>query len=250
MTKTVGYKKRYQKRKSKVPVSKAVKKYVKKALDERVENKLAVFQNTLAGVTVTNSTTLGLVQNLLPIVQTGAEFCDRVGNKLRPKKLLYTGHISRSSINSASTPQITQLVILRLRNTYDQPALADMNLLKFQNTSTGTPSMGGIASIDYRTLLSPFNRDVFDIKMVKTFKIGNANPSLSFVNNDYNITADFNIDLTRFVKKRWTYANSINNLPENEGLYAFWFAVNIDSSALFANEINLETISSMYYEDA
>lgn len=251
MSKTVGYKKRFQKRKAKAYVSKAVKRYVISKLDTNVENKLAVFQNTLTGISQSTAATLGVVQNLLPVIQSGTEVCDRVGNKIRPKRLMYVGNLSRSSVNPTATPQMTCLVVLRLRNTFDQPALSDMNLLKYQNTSAGTTSMGGIYSVDYRTLLSPFNRDVFDIKLVKYFKIGNANGTGTlWANNDFKIQTSFNINLTKFIKKKWTYANLTNNLPENDGLYAFWFAVNLDSSVPWANSINLDTISTITYEDA
>lgn len=253
----MAYKKRaYRKKrvyKKRKVVPKAVKSYVKSQINSIQEDKIAVLQNLLTTtISVTNNTTIGVIQNLLPLITQGSEVCDRVGNKLRCKRLIYSGQVSRNSLNTTAVPQVTALVICRLKSSYDTPSLSDMNIMKYQSTNTGAPTMSGIWSIDMRTLMSPFNRDVFDIKLVKYFKVFNAsgmpNP---FVNNDFKISQNFSINLTKYVKKCWKYNNNVNN-PENEGLYACWFALNLDSSVTFpvGGCISLDSMSTLYFEDA
>lgn len=238
-------------RKKSVP--KSVKTYVKRTIARDKEDKLGVLQNLLTTtISQTNSTTIGVIQNLIPLINQGVDVCDRVGNKIKCKRLIYSGQVSRNSLNTSAVPQMTVCVIGRLKSGYDTPNLSQMNLLKYQSTNTGSPTMGTISSTDMRTIYSPYNRDVFDIKLVKYFKVFNAsgmpNP---FVNNDFKIQQSFSINLTKYVKKVWKYNNNVNN-PENEGLYAMWFAVNIDSSVTFPATgcILLDSISTCYYEDA
>ena len=235
-------------------VPKSVKTYVKRQIASNIEDKIAVLQNLLnTTITQTNSTTIGVIQNLIPLIdQSGTQVCDRLGNRIKCKRLIYSGQVSRNALNNTAVPQMTVCVIGRLKSGYDTPSLSQMNLLKYQSTNTGSPTMGTISSTDMRTIYSPFNRDVFDIKLVKYFKVFNAsgmpNP---FVNNDFKIQQSFSINLTKYVKKVWRYNNTVNN-PENEGLYAMWFAVNMDSSTTFpaTGRISLDSVATCYYEDA
>jgi len=245
----VRRRKAYRKR----AVPKSVKTYVKRQISANVEDKIAVLQNLLnTTITQTNSTTIGVIQNLIPLINQGVDVCDRIGNKIKCKRLIYSGQVSRNSLNTSAVPQMVVCVIARLKSGYDTPNLSACNLLKYQSTNTGTPVMSGISSTDMRTIYSPYNRDVFDIKLVKYFKVFNAsgmpNP---FVNNDFKIQQNFSINLTKYVKKIWKYNNNVNN-PENEGLYGMWYAINIDSSVSFpaTGMISLDSIATCYYEDA
>lgn len=243
----------YKSRKTvkKPTVSKSVKVYVKRQISKNIEDKIAVFQYPQSGISKTDTLTAPLTLNAIPSVNQGVEVCDRTGNKLKCKKLMFNCTISRSSLSpTTAVPQYVCVVIGRVKANYDTPVLSDFNLLKYQQTNTGAPTMGGIYSTDMRTLLSPYNKDVWDIKAVRYFKCFNAsgmpNP---FVNNDFNILCDFRMDLTKYVKKIWTYSNTTSQ-PENEGLYVNFYAVNIDSSVTFPAVISVDAVSHLYYEDA
>jgi len=250
--KTTYKKKSYKsKRTTKAVVPKAIKQYVKKALDDDMEDKLGVLQSALStAISQTATNAIGVIQNILPLVNQGPEVCDRLGNKIKCRKLIYTGLVSRINANASATPQITMLVICRLKASFDPPSLSDMNLIKYQSSATGGIVNSGIYSTDFRTVVSPFNTDYFDIKYVKMFKVWNASGTPTpLVNNDFSIAKPFKIDCTKWVKKNWHYNNNTNN-PENEGLYACWFAINIDSSTTFLNCVSVDTVSYLYYDDA
>jgi hypothetical protein len=249
-----GKKRPYRKRVIRPKVTKvsyAVKKYVKRSIAERIEDKLAITQFSLSQITQSSSSALGLVQSLTPAILQGTNDCSRVGNSIRIKRITYKGAIFRSNVSASATPQLSCLVLCRVKNSYDQPTLSDMNLLKYQNTSGGTPSMSGIYSTDLRTMFSPFNKDVFDIKLVKYFKIWNASGTPTpLVNNDFGIYKTFNINLTKIMKKKWTYNNNSTSVPENEGLYAFWFGINIDSTVTWTTALSVDSLVECHYEDA
>lgn len=232
-------------------VSQAVKRYVKKFVQDDQETKIAVGIYAGAGVTNTDSLTTPLTYNLIPSIYQGAEQSDRVGSKIKVKKCMLRYMLSRNSTSPANPPEVTYVVICRLRNSYDTPALADYNMMKIANTAGGSFTKGPITSTDRRTFMTPFNLDVWDIKKVIKHKVWNASnaTALSNSNNDFNGFEEQSVDITPYIKKDWRYMDTTNQLPENEGLYAAFFGMCVDGLT-FTNAIAVDTCITVEYYDA
>jgi len=232
-------------------VPEAVKKYVQKYVSANEETKIAVGIFSGAGVTQTDNLTTPLTYNALCPVFQGAEACDRVGTKIKVKKCMVRYCLSRTSTSAANPPLVTYVVVGRLRNSYDTPVLADFNMMKCANSGAGAFTKGPITSIDRRTFMTPFNLDVWDIKLVKKHKVWNASntTALGYSNNDFKGYDEGSIDLTPYLKKEWRYMDTTNQLPENEGLYIMCFAMCTDSLT-FTNGIAIDLIETVEFQDA
>lgn len=238
-------------------VPKPVKRYVQKAIDRDIENKLSVTEFNSGAQKViddTDSITIPYINFLCPVIFQGTTLGTRLGNRVKLMKCQYRFTLNRSSTTGAgSPPQIVSLVIGRLRNSTDSPVLADCNMLKIADTTAGgAPTLTGINSNDMSSLQLPFNKDVWDIKFFKRWKMYNASNSTTsaYNNNDFNLSEQMTIDVTRWLKKRLHYNNAVNNLPENEGLYAMWYVNSIDDSATLANAITVSSVLEAHYQDA
>lgn len=251
------YKRRaYGKRRvSKKPkVSKSVKKYVKNQIHRQIEDKQAIYVYARTGIQSTDVATGPIVLSLVPNIYQGTEVCDRIGNKVRVKNVQFKYILTRSSTTGAANPPLYVTVVIgKLKNTFDTPAVGDLNLIKYNDSSAGTVSNTGIYSADLTTLQLPYNTDVWDIKYTRKFKLWNASNSTAantFANNDFNLMTDQTVNITKMLKKVWTYNNATNQFPENDGLFAMFFANTIDSSASFTNAIFVDACLVCKYEDA
>lgn len=232
-------------------VSEAVKKYVKKFVESEQESKIAVGIYAGAGVTQTDSLTTPLTYNAIPSIYQGAEQSDRVGSKIKVKKMMYRYVLNRVAVSPANAPIVTYVVVGRLRNSYDTPSLTDFNMLKIANTAGGAFTKGPITSLDRRTFLTPFNLDVWDIKLVKKHKVWNQSNSTSLgtTNNDFSYFNEGSLDLTPYIKKDWRYMDTTNQLPENEGLYVMFFGMAADGLT-WTNGVAVDTCITVEYYDA
>jgi len=163
---------------------------------------------------------------------------------------MYRFVLQRTSANPGAVPQMQVLVLLRMKGNYDTPGTPDFGQLKYQNSNTGTIAKSTIISLDARTIVSPFNTDVFDILLVKKFNCGAANnAAATSASNEHRLQIEGSIDVTPYVKKVWTFNDSVTNQPENEGIFACWFGVTQDGNAYTSiNTVN--AVASCAFTDA
>lgn len=246
------FKRRGPKRTAKV--SKTVKKYVKKEISRNVEDKVAVYYPNRAGITATDVATGPLSIQCFPNIQQGVEVCDRVGNKINIKSCVLRYYLARASTTGvAAVPLIASVVIGRLKNDYDSPSLADFNLLKYGSSAAGAVTTTGIYSSDMRTVMGPFFEDVWDVKYFRQFKLWNSSnaTNLYWNNNDFKLTSGIvQVNLTKWMKKVWTYMNATNNFPENEGLYVMFYVNTLDDTAAPTQAIFVDACINCKFQDA
>jgi len=230
-----------------------VKAYVKRAIASSEENKVTIRYFSHAGISATDVATLPLILNLVDNTVQGTGVCNRLGNKIKIKKCILDITMARSSATGPANPPLyVTVVIARVKNGYDTPVLADLNNLKLGDSTAGTETVTGIYSADLRTMMSPYNKDYWDIKKIKHFKIwnaGNSTAGTTFINNDFKTMVNMKINVAKYMKKLWTFSPG-NNFPQNEGLFAMFFANTIDDSATFTNAIYVDSVLETHFEDS
>lgn len=250
------FRRRTYKKRTTRKVTKPVRRYVRRAFKAMAEKKQAVVQYTASGVTNTDVTTQPLALALFPNIYQGVERCDRVGNRVNVASNVFKFRLSRMSVTGASAvPLLTTMIIARLKNTFNAPGLSDFNQLLYSDTSTvGAVGKIGLYSASVQGLMLPYNRDIWDIKYTRTFKLWNSTPASSasnyYSNNDFSLTANGTLNCAKWMKKKWAFNNTTNNQPENDGLYAFFFVNTLDSTAGPTNAIFVDAVLTTTFTDA
>ena len=231
------------KKDSKEMVSTSVKKYIKKAIASQEEVKVI---NTLIsfnpqGYTLSALATGWYSTNVFPVcpyggfmnIQQGTGQADRIGNKIRTKRVVMDYIITPrgydATLNPVPTPQDVKIWICHARD--------DPNILPAQGDFTsffqyGDTSISPTATIS-DLLLEP-NEDLFKVFTTRSHKVGFAsastgaagvNPTFAFyANNDYGLNCRGRIDLTKFIPKTLHF-NDNAPYPNNSCVFAVVEAV-------------------------
>ena len=185
----------------KVSVSAPVKAYVKNAIHRQIENKSFQIQWSQNLGSFNNSNTLYAFpltpySGGLNILQ-GVTQSTRVGNKIRPRKLMWDFILSNRRYDAANNPSPQpmeiQLLICSLKQASGElPTSTDVANL-YQLNASSIPPTGNIVD-----LTQQLNTDLFSIHKVYNFKLGYATSSgtgtipdfQGFANNDLSSMLD------------------------------------------------------------
>lgn len=228
------YKKTTYKRKSYARKAKRapLKRAIKAVLARSVETKSQQMFNYNRSIYSSNS--INFPDNVIELGPSGAlqvvqgvTRCQRIGNKVRVKRLMFKGDICANpydaTLNPNPSPQLVKMVIFYDRT--DPTALPTVSTNFFQN---GASNVG--FNNDLVDAWRPFNTERYRILATRTFKVGNAiSPNLgvntsfqSYANNDYKMTNTFSVDLTKYYPKTCVFDEN-NVTPNSRGLFAIFY---------------------------
>lgn len=258
------YKRRTYKRKSyaRRPTV-AMKKYVKREISRNVENKTAQYFNiqqafyypASSGLIQENTLEMCLSPTCLQIPQ-GAGQGNRIGNKIKVKKLVMKGTLNARGYDVSSNPnpkpqQVRCVLFYDKTDPNDLPAPAGDF---FQLGSTSTGIIGELTD-----MWAPINTDRYRVLAQKYFKLGysqyggtnfNADAQ-AFSNNDFKYNCNIRWDLTKYYPKLVTFRDG-NTDPSNRALYMQVIVVPADGTTGVSGviPINGQYMLSVQYEDA
>jgi len=269
-----GFKKRYYKKKAPAKkraarggrkssaVSSAVKGYVKRALHVAAENKIVEYQTGFDVGSILDSSTLQC-RPLTPypgymLLQQGVTQGGRVGNTVRPVKVMFN-YIARpnaynAAYNPTPTPTILQMI---LGWTKDQPGT--LPIASYINTLFQFGSISTAPTGTQFDLLNPINTDIWHIAKKWEHKIGyaysagtGAVPAVqNYANNDYKLNVLRKMNITKYISSSFKF-NDNGTLPYNKGLFLMAQAINPTTGVAFPNTItpiHLDYFVTFEYED-
>lgn len=231
------------------PVSKAIRSYVNRAIGVRAENKNA------AGITGLDvnlvsmiPTSWGTILNLGDVwggVAQGTGEGNRIGNIVRPINWNFKGFIHTAG--ASALPCVVKMYILKIQNGYQNPSSTSTNPTNFYNLGNSTVA----PSASYLDILRRVNKDQFVVYTTRTFKIGMSATTAGTSNNDFKACVPFNINLLKYQKHHFRYADATTTTPTNCGLFAVFTIANYDgSSGAFIGSPQISYDVEAQFEDA
>jgi len=259
-----GYSKTGKKlgRPSSKPTVSQVKRIVKKVISRQAENKTIQWFTT--GIDIWNINNANFLPSIFPVspylgflnVEQGVGQGERVGNRIRIKRIWIKGTIYPQPYNSTINPNPQPVqVILWFFCSRSSPNLLPNTMSGFLQDGDSARNLQG----DLTDVISLVNNDQFRLFHKRVFKIGYAayegtgiQPAQqAFHNNDFKLNRTFKVNLKKHVVKNVVYNDTGTNVPRTRGLFCVAQAVNADGS-IMANNITPAQMSfqlSMEYED-
>lgn len=273
-------KKRTVSRRSYAPKRKmtAVKRIVKREIARNVENKhrdvLVGAGSGVAGrelVSATNTTFFddNNVIKLTPaatdaawpalVIQQGTGSSNRIGDRIKIKKMMFRGTIIQSTYDSIKYPVVkpTQVKMFLFYNR-QQPSLkpavqANSDFFQFNNSAQ-------IIEDDLISMWAPVNEDKYRVLKTKIFKVGRQTSAqfstgttgpVNLASNDFQLNCNFSIDVTKYMPKEVRFRDNDAD-PSSRGLYAMFVPVAADGTAFGSGSFpcNLTYNLSCTFEDA
>lgn len=248
--------------KKKPVISDSIKKYVKRTLDSRIENKVANFwlngtrlfniSNNIADFRNNNIFFLSpqLAASNGVTISQGIEQNQRIGNIVNIKKanirlVLYPGIWE-------GTPTFPVNVNMYIFSTRKAGSISQLRTqIETEFFQLGDTSLPLTGTLDDNVLMVNNNSLQFHKRIC--FKLGTSqnDTNLSGMNNDYKLNIMYNIDVTKYLKKRYTFEDSDNEAYDKYTICMF-SVVPADNTLLGTNT-NLCDMSYNYeieYEDA
>lgn len=230
------YKRRAPKRRytgKRTMTKKAVKAVVKTVIAREAETKTAQEYNyganlygpNYATFDATNIFPLGPRATTLPITQ-GTGQGGRIGNRVHARKLVLSGTLVPNGYN-VTTNTVPQPLDVIMYVFYDKTKPCD----------TPTPAANGdwlqngngstTFATDTLDMISPVNTDRYRVVARRKMKLGFAdysgtgsNPAAHYyANNDYKMTCNFSIDLTKYYPKVVKWNDNASATPTTRGLW-------------------------------
>jgi hypothetical protein len=139
------------------------------------------------------------------------------------------------------------MYIGKLRATINTPPTSYFGQL-FQLGDTATAPTD-----DNRSSLYSINKDIWDIKYKKTFKIGSSETSNpNYVsNNDYKALQYFRVDLAKWLPKKIKYNDGVT-VSSNCGLYAWFTIANYNDQIItgaYQPQVQFVALNNLYFTD-
>lgn len=206
--------KRTYRKKSTSTVSKATKRYIKRALNSEIENKIVSINQTLAFGNISESPDLNLYP-VLPYagytsIPQGVGAGSRVGNRCKVMKVLlkyvlYAEPYSQTT-NPVPQPQEVQMFLLNLKQASGILPTATQLQGLVQLGSASVALSGNISDI----AINSWNTDVFNVRSW-THKVGysgytgttlsspNTQQAQYFANNDFKLNVIRTMNITKMV---------------------------------------------------
>lgn len=261
--------KKTYKRKSYARKKVPLKKMIRREISRNIENKSIQNYNldrTLTSVFSTFDSSSGPVGNIVTLgpdpfalnITQGVGQGQRIGNKIKTKRLTFKGTICPFSYGATYNPE-PQPVQVKIFIFYDkddpnavpQPA-ANANFFQNGNSSTGFHG-------DLVDMWSPVNTDRYRVLTTKTFKLGFASATgtgsvpatQGFSNNDFKLNCNFSFDLTKHYPKYVTY-NDTSTTPLSRGLWAAFVVANASGVVMGSGNrpCGIQYMQDYVYEDA
>jgi len=243
-------------------VSFAVKKYVKKTIHTKTENKMIQYsQNDFFGNVVNdgtmNITPLTPYAGWMSIVQ-GVGQANRIGNQVSTRRVMLKYVMLPTSYNATTNSQPRPVEVQMFLGYVKQapsilPTGADFdNLFQFNNTDN--PATGAIFDLN-----QPINKDYWTVKKYWTHKIGFANYAgngsalnqQTYANNDFKLNVIRKIDITKHYPKKLLFNDNVGTI-QNTGLFFFFQAIAADGTVFSGSQlpILMQWQLDLEYEDA
>jgi hypothetical protein len=203
----------------------SLKRVVKAIIDQQKEQKQNVdylYPTSYPGVNPLGATGLALPPNfqaLAPVLSNGPQEGQRIGSDIRLTKSYVKFQLGlNQEASSSNGPFIVTVWIGKVRGLGAAlPNSADFdNLLR---TSTTNTYIAPSTTIPLTGLL-PVNDDLWDIKVRKDYKLGKSETTNS-TNNDYNLSYNDEIDITRMFPSVMRYSGADTTVEEDN---LFFFA--------------------------
>lgn len=257
-------KRTYKRRASVRRVPVAVKKFVSRALSKNTEDKSYQSYNLQQDIYPSNSTQFdSVVTPLAPdavglTLSQGAGQGQRIGNRIKIKKLTIAGVMHPTPYNATTNPtpapiQIKMWIFYDKENpTLTPTPRADGDFLQFGNGVSGFQN-------DLMDLYAPVNKDRYSILWTGITKLGYASytgtgalpQSGNLSNNDFQLNSNFAIDLTKMVPKYYDFRDTATN-PTTRGLYMMCQAVYANGAQMASATIpaQMSYVQNVVFEDA
>lgn len=255
--------KRSTKKKSTTKVSSSVKKYVKKVIHQQVENKVVNIEVAREFGSYLDSTTMNAFPmcpytTLFPGPTLGIASNNRVGNEIRPRKVMlsYVLRPTPYNVTFNPSPQPTHIqMYLGYVKQYSGllPTASDFNFF-FNNGSSSFAPTGTLSD-----LIAQPNTDMWSIVKTWTHKVGfsdNQNSGVNvgwqgYANNDFKLNVVKKLDITKHIPKVIKF-NDASQPPQGRNLFLFYQAVSANGLALAAaiRPVAIDFWVKFEYEDA
>jgi len=234
----------------------ALKKVVKAMIEQQKEQKLEVVYLYSASYPNTNPLVItGLAappnfQALAPVLNRGPDEGSRIGSDIRLTKsyVKYSLALNQEA-SDTNGPFIVTIWIGKVKglasavpNSTDFDSLLQTNVGNvFTAPSTTIPITG----------LLPVNDDLWDIKVRKDYKLGKSGrtDSSTNCNNDYNMSYNDEIDITKMFPAKLRYSGT-DSVVEEDNLFFFATYRTLDGRTPTAGLPNVTAMVSHRYTDA
>lgn len=179
---------------------------------------------------------------------------DRIGNKIRTKKLVMKFIFNPTSYNATTNtnPKPVDLRVFWLYNKDDSETLpSQLDFTKFfQLGDTSSAPQSFLAD-----MMLEVNKDLFHVYAERRYKLGYQNASAAgtvtgseyFANNDYSYNVIDEIDLTPYTAKTFTFSDS-NSQPNTRGLFCVILAAAADGSVLANTQVPAYLFYTLQYQ--
>ena len=224
-------KKRTYKKKS-LKISKAVRKYVKKAINGEAEKKQLITYAANQSITTAAAGTPGSIA-LMPVMGQGGASYQRIGSKINVVHSTVRGRVNVLTYNAGTNPKNPIIVKMWLVSNKDY--LTTSNLGSTAISSDFFEINNGTAGLQGNTLdlLLPINKRTWSILATKEVKLGQTSPnnainSVDIYNDNSPMSVPFYFNLTKHIGK--TTYNENNTAPINKSLWLIFQPVFADGS--------------------
>jgi len=207
----------------------ALRREIKSVISRMAENKTQ--QVYIQDQPIPSSSSVVYLDQVKPVsphasgiqIGQGTGAGNRIGNRIRTKKLVVKGTISALPYNSLSNPapvpaQVKMFIFYDKRFPNAQPSPAPDF---FQLGNTYAPFQN-----DLTDMWAPINDDIYRVVATRTFKLGYSEVTGTgstvgaqyFANNDFKFNANFSVDLTKVFSKLVTY-DGVTATPTSKVLW-------------------------------
>jgi len=260
--------KRVYKRKSYAPKRKAapLKAMIRREIARNVENKTQQYYNfqrvlevpsTGAAFTTANIFPVGVDPSSLVISQ-GAGQGQRIGNKIKTKKLTFKGTFNPTSYDAITNPN-PQPNQIKMWIFYDKTDVTAVPTPLSSNDFFQDGSTSRSFSSDLADMWSPVNTDRYRVLATKTFKLGFASGNGTgaaaiqqfFANNDFKLNCNFSFDLTKHYPQMVNFQDT-TAVPTTRGLFCMVEYVLASGAPIGTGSraVNMQYVIDYHYEDA
>jgi len=263
-----SFKKRSFKKKSYKKGKSSLRKLIQREISRNVENKTKQQYVYSVGLVGPADSGTFVTTNIIPlgpdpaslVISQGTGQGERIGNKIKVKKLSIKGQIVPREYNAIfNNPTMPlQVKVWIFYDRTDPTAVPSPMSNFFQNGNT-TKGFNN----DLVDLWSPVNTDRYRILTTRSFKLGQANYEGSgssntvngvnqyFANNDFKMNCNFNISLTKYYPKYCKFDDGLAT-PTTRGLFMMWSYAYAQGGnmVLGTTGVDLSYVQNMEYEDA
>lgn len=156
----------------------------------------------------------------------------RLGNRIEIKKVRFRGSIKERAYNVTTNPtpipQYVRMLVLTDVDNYNTFPLPGNDFFQFGSSST-------VPDGTMNDIFADVNKDRWTVYHDQVFKVGYAVAggtgvqvgSQSFSNNDFLLSADFDIDVTKYMPKMYDFDDN-SSQPKTKCVSVYFFSVPYD----------------------